>query len=159
MKKILWTPFVALVLAAGFVAEATAQANPNQLIAQRKGAMGLQGKYFGPLLAMVQGRIPYDAAVVQRNADYLAVLAQLPWDDFQPTTASATNTRAKEDVYKDQAKFKAAGDNLQTEVKKLVAAARGADQAAVGAAVRSTGGSCNSCHEAFSTIEWRLKVQ
>ena len=159
MKKLLWTPVITLALAAGFVAEATAQANPNQLIAQRKGAMDLQGKYFGPILAMVQGRMPYDAAIVQRNADYLAVLTQMAWDDFQPTTASATNTKAKEDIYKDPAKFKTAADNMQGEVKKLVAAAKSGDQSAVGVAAKGLGGACNACHENFSTMEWRFKVQ
>jgi len=38
--------------------EALAQANPNQLIANRKGAMNLQGKYFSPVLGMSLGRAP-----------------------------------------------------------------------------------------------------
>ncbi len=159
MKKLPWTPFIALALAAGFVADATAQANPNLLISQRKGAMALQGKYFGPILAMVQGRLPYDATTVQRNADYLAVVSQMPWDDFQSTTASATNTKAKEDIYKDPAKFKTAAENMQGEVKKLVAAAKSGDQSAVTVATKSLGGACNACHENFSTMEWRFKVQ
>ena len=159
MKKSLLASSIALALGCGMAAEAFAQANPNQLIAQRKGAMNLQGKYFGSMLAMVQGRVPYDVRTVQRNADYLAVLNQLPWDDFQASTVGAANTRAKEDVYKDPAKFKAGIETLQTEVQKLAGAARAGDQNAVGAAVRNVGRSCNSCHEASATFEFRFKLQ
>ncbi len=159
MKTSFLAASIALALGCGIAAEALAQAKPEQLVAQRKGAMNLQVKYFFPMLAMVQGRVPYDAATVQRNADYLAVLSKLPWDDFQPSTAGAANTKAKEDIYKDPAKFKKGIDTMQVEVQKLVAAARGGDQAVVGAAVRSVGQSCNACHEGFATFEFRFKLQ
>ena len=159
MKKKFLTPLIALALGCGMAVEALAQANPNQLIANRKGAMGLQGKYLGPMLAMVQDRSPYDPAVIQRNTEYLAVLTRLAWDDFQPTTVGNANTRAKEDVYKDAAKFKAGIDEMQAEMQKLSVAARSGDRAAVGLAVRSVGKACNSCHEAFATFEFRFRVQ
>ena len=159
MKKSLLASSIALALGCGIAAEALAQAKPEQLVAQRKGAMNLQGKYFGSMLAMVQGRVPYDARTVQRNADYLAVLTQLPWDDFQPSTVGAANTKAKEDIYKDQAKFKAGIEALQMDVQKLAGAARAGDQTAVHAAVRDVGRSCNSCHEASATFEFRFKLQ
>jgi cytochrome c556 len=153
--------FVLVVFVLGFslVAQVLAQTNPNTLVNQRKGAMYLHGKYYGPLLAMVRERAPYDPATIQRNAEYLAVISQLPWDDFQPTTVGLPNTKAKEDVYKETAKFKAGIDTFQSEIQKLNAAARSGDRAAVGVAVRSVGRACNSCHEGFSTIEWRLPVQ
>lgn len=160
MKTFLLASSIALALGCAIAVEALAQANPNQLISQRKGAMNLQAKYFGPLLAMVQGRVPYDARTAQRNVDYLAVLVQLPWDDFQPSTVGTSRrTDAKEDIYKEPAKFKAGIDTLQAEVQKLAAAARAGDQSAVNAAVRNVGRSCNSCHEAFATFEYRFPVQ
>ena len=158
MNKSLLASSIALALGCGIAAEALAQAKPEQLVAQRKGAMNLQVKYFGPMLGMVQGRVPYDARTVQRNADYLAVLTQLPWDDFQPSTVGAANTRAKEDIYKDPAKFKAGIDTLQMEMQKLAAAARAGDQTTVGAAVRNVGRSCNSCHEGFATFGFRFRL-
>jgi cytochrome c556 len=161
MKRSLLIVGVALALGCGIAVQALAQTNPNQLIAQRKGAMSLQAKYFGSMLAMAQGRIPYDASTIQRNADYLAVLSQLPWDDFQASTAGAAEgrTRAKEDIYKDPAKFKARIDTLQADVKKLVSAAHAGDRDAVNATVRAVGRTCNSCHEAFATFEFRFKVE
>lgn len=160
MNKQLLAVSVVFALGGGIAAEVLAQANPNQLIAQRKGAMNLQAKYLGPVLGMSLGRAPYDAKIVQRNVEYLTVLTQMPWDDFQPHTAGNPNTKAKEDVYKDSAKFKAGIDTLQGEVQKLAAVVRGGgDQNAVKPAAQAVGRACNSCHEAFATFEFRFRVE
>jgi cytochrome c556 len=152
---------VSLVLAlCGVLAtDVLAQPNPNQLISNRKGAMNLQGKYYGPILAMVQGKAAYDPKVVQRNSAYLANLSQMPWDDFNELTAGAKNTRAKDDIYKDPGKFKESINRLQGEVEKLSVAARGADQNALKVAAQGVGRACNSCHESFATFDWKLPVE
>jgi cytochrome c556 len=147
-----------LGLCAVLGSEVLAQPNPNQLINNRKGAMNLQAKYFSPILAMVQGRTNYDPKLVQRNADYLAVLSQLPWDDFQPQSLGLQNTRAKEDIAKEEAKFRATVQQLQSDVQKLQAAARAGDENAVKAAAPEVGRTCNSCHESFSTMNFRFKL-
>ena len=51
---------------------ALAQVKPEILVKQRQSAMTLIGKYFGPLGGMAQGKVPFDAKIVQRNAEYLA---------------------------------------------------------------------------------------
>jgi cytochrome c556 len=135
-----------------------AQPNPNQLISNRKGAMNLQIKYFSPILAMTQGRAAYDAKTVQRNADYLAALSEMPWDDFQPHSLGLQNTRAKEDIAKDQAKFRSNIEQLQSEVQKLQAAARGGNESAVKAAAPAVGKVCNTCHEDYTTFNFRFKL-
>lgn len=160
MNKHLLAVSVVLSLGGGIAAEVLAQANPNQLIASRKGAMNLQAKYFGPVLGMSLGRAPYDTKIVQRNVEYLTVLTQMPWDDFQPHTAGNPNTRMKEDVFKDPAKFKAGIDRLQEDVQKLAAVVRGGgDLNAVKPAAQAVGRTCNSCHEAFATFDFRFKVE
>jgi cytochrome c556 len=138
---------------------ATAQPSPNLQIAQRKGAMNLQGKYAGPLFAMARGAAPYDARIVQRNADYLAVLTQMPWEDFQPNSFGVPNTRAKDAVLKDPEKFKKLADGLASDIQKVVAAARGGEQTAVKSAVQAMGRTCNSCHESFADFEFRFKLE
>jgi len=145
---------VAAVLGSAVSAQALAQANPNQLIADRKGAMDLQAKYLGPLVGMARGRIPFDGQIAQRNADYLAVLGQMPWDDFQPSTASSERTRAKPELYKDPAKFKKHIDSLHAEVQKLVAAARGGGADALKTAAFGVARACNACHEDFATFDF-----
>jgi cytochrome c556 len=157
MRQQLVALSVVLTLFGAIAAQAFAQPNPNQLVANRKGAMNLQGKYFGPLLAMGLGRAPFDAKLAQRNAEYLANLTQMPWDDFQELTVGAKNTRAKDDIYKDPGKFKEGIERLQAEVQKLSVAARSGDQNTLKAAAQSVGRACNSCHESFATFDWRFK--
>src|SRR5436305_7401705 len=75
-----------LGIAAMVAFDAAAQVKPEILIKQRQAAMTLQGKYFGPLAAMAQGKAPYNATVVQRNAGFLGNLSRMPWDGFDPST-------------------------------------------------------------------------
>jgi len=140
-------------------AVAVAQTSPNQQVAQRKGAMNLQGKYAGPLFAMARGAVPYDARIVQRNADYLVVVTQMAWDDFQPNSLGIPNTRAKDAIVKDAEKFKQLADGLLSDVQKLAAAARGGDQIAVKSAAQAMGRTCNSCHESFADFDFRFKLE
>ena len=149
---------VVVALSGAWWVHALAQPNPNQLINNRKGAMNLQIKYYAPILAMVQGRASYDAKIIQRNADYLAALSQMPWDDFQPHSLGLDNTRAKADINGNQAKFRQMVDQLLSETQKLQAAARANDEGAVKSGAVAVGRICNSCHEDFATFNFRFKL-
>ena len=118
--------------------------------------MNLQVKYFGPIYGMAAGRVPYDPRIAQRNADYLGVITQLAWDDFQPNTVGLPNTRAKEEILSDPARFKTRYETLQGEVQKLQVAVKAGDPNAVKAAVQGVAGSCNACHEAFTSFNFRF---
>ncbi len=110
--------------------------------------MTLQGKYFFPLVPMVQGKRPYDAAVFARNAGYLEVLDKMAWDGFTPATADVKSA-ALPAVFSDTAKFKAEADELQVRVGKLVAATKGGSEATVKAAASDVLKACISCHDGF----------
>jgi cytochrome c556 len=137
-----------LVLGAGYSLAAFSQAKPEVLVKQRQAAMTLQGKYWGPLGAMAQGKAPYDAAVVARNAGYLDVIDKMPWDGFNPSTKDVKSA-ALPAVYDEPAKFKEAQERLQSEVAKLVAVSKSGDEAAVKAQLAATGKACGGCHETF----------
>lgn len=146
--KHIGTLLSAAVMGLSISATATAQVKPEQLVKQRQAAMTLQGKYFGPLGAMAQGKAPYDAAVVARNAAYLDVLSKMPWDGFAAGTKDVKSA-ALPAVFTDTAKFKEAQDRLQSEVSKLVAVSKGGDEAAVKAQLGAVGKSCGGCHDNF----------
>lgn len=150
MKKKVLMGAIALALGAGASLQAAAQVKPETLVKQRQAAMTLQGKYFGPIGAMVQGKMPWDAAVVTRNAGYLEVLTKMPWDGFQPATADVKDHNdAKPEIYKDGEKFRSAAQKLETEAGKLAAAARAGDQNMVKAAFGEVGKACKACHDDF----------
>lgn len=148
MNKRLLSIGLALVLGAGYSLAAYAQAKPDVLVKQRQAAMVLQGKYWGPLSGMAQGKIPYNAEVVARNAGYLEALSHMPWDGFAASTKDEKSA-ALPAVFTDTAKFKEAQDRLQSEVAKLVAVSKSGDEAAVKAQLGATGKTCGGCHENF----------
>ena len=148
MKQKIILSSLAFALASGFAFNAFAQTKPDVLVKQRQAAMTLQGKYLGPLGGMAAGRVPFDLAVVTRNATYLETLTKLAWDGFNPST-SGEKSAALPVVYSDAAKFKQASDLLQTEVGKLVTAAKGGNEADIKAAIGAVGKACGNCHDNF----------
>lgn len=148
MNRKLIAAALSFALGAAFALSASAQVKPEILVKQRQAAMTLQGKYFGPMAGMAQGKVPYNAEVVARNAAYLAVLDKMPWDGFAAST-EGVKSHALPAVWKEADKFKAAQEKLQEEVAKLVAATKGGDEAAAKAAIGAVGKSCGGCHDHF----------
>ena len=148
MKRKLLAATVVACVGAAWAVEALAQAKPETLVKQRQAAMTLQGKYFGPLAGMAQGKLPYDASIVQRNAGYLDVLDKLPWDGFDPRTRDVKSA-ALPAIWNEPAKFREAQERLQSEVSRLVSASKGGDEGAVKAQIGALGKACGNCHENF----------
>jgi cytochrome c556 len=148
MNKKLLSAGLALVLGAGYALTAYSQVKPEQLVKQRQSAMTLIAKYFGPLGGMLKGAVPYNADVVARNAAYLDVLSQMPWDGFAEST-KGVKSAALPAAFTDGAKFKQAQDQLRTAVGALNTAAKGGNEAAVKAAIGDVGKACGACHDNF----------
>ena len=148
MKKLLSAGLaVALGVSAGYVVNAFAQQKPEVLVKQRQSAMVLIGKYWGPVNGMAQGKVPYDAAVAQRNAGFLQALAQMPWDGFHESTKDTQEkTRALPAIWAEPAKFKEGADRLQSTTAKL---AQAKDEGSFKAAAGEVGKACGACHENF----------
>jgi cytochrome c556 len=145
MKKSLLAAGLAVAVMSG---EALAQAKPEVLVKQRQAAMTLQGKYFGPMAGMMQGRVPYDAKIVQRNAGFLDNLSRMPWDGFDASTKDVKSA-ALPAIWADSAKWSEAADRFQSEASKLYAISRSGDEAAVKAQIGAVGKTCGGCHESF----------
>jgi len=136
---------IALGVSAGAV---FAQQKPEVLVKQRQSVMTLQGKYFGPMAGMAQGKVPYNADVVKRNSAFLDNLSRMAWDGFDPSTKDV-KSNALPVVYEQQAKFKEAAARLENEAHKLWEVAQNGDEAAVKAQIGAVGKSCGGCHESF----------
>jgi cytochrome c556 len=147
MRTKLLAAAVAVALG-GASLEALAQAKPDVLVKQRQAKMTLQAKYLGPIGAMMKGAAPYNADTVAVNATFLENLARMAWDGFDPST-QGEKSRAKPEIYKEMAKFKAAADALEQATAKLGAAARAKDEAGVRASFGGVAKACGSCHDAY----------
>jgi cytochrome c556 len=148
MKKTLFITVLSLVLVIGFTLNLFSQARPDLMVKQRQAAMTLQGKYFGPLGGMAQGKVPYNGEVAARNAVYLEALSQMPWDGFDAATAKE-KSRSLPSVFTETAKFKKAADDMQAAAKKLASVSKARDEAGTKAAIGAVGKTCGECHDAF----------
>jgi cytochrome c556 len=136
---------LALGVTAGVV---FAQAKPEQLVKQRQAVMTLQGKYFGPMAAMAQGKAPYNAEIVKRNSAFLDNLSRMPWDGFDASTKDVKSA-ALPAIYEQTDKFKEAASRLENETHKLYQVAQSGDEGAVKAQIGAVGKACGGCHESF----------
>jgi len=77
----------------------------------------------------------------------VVAVSRLPFTAFGPGTDTGRDHRAKPEVWKDQAKFKAASDKMTDAVARLPAAA--GDPAALKTAFGAVAASCKGCHDDF----------
>jgi cytochrome c556 len=139
----------AAVISLGTALPAAAQfQKPEDAIKYRKSAMTVMANHFGRIGAMVNGRVPFDAATVQANAEVVATLSKLPFAGFIDGTSTG-DTKAKPEIWTEPAKFKAAQTKMQDEVVKLNAAAKTGNLDQIKAAFGETGKSCKACHDAY----------
>ena len=150
MKKRLLLAGLALALGTGYTLTAFSQVKPEILVKQRQSAMTLQGKYFGPMAGMAQGKVPYNADTVALNSAFLDALSRMPWDGFAESTKGVSvKTAALPAIFAEPAKFKDAQDRFQEAVQGLVKVSRGGDEAAIKAAICGVGKTCGGCHQNF----------
>ena len=124
-------------------------AKPEDAIKYRQSALAVMGAHFGRIGAMTSGKAPYDAKVAADNADIVAAMAKLPWAGFVPGTETGGNTKAKPEIWTEQAKFKDNSEKMQAESVKLAATAKTGDLAALKTAFGATADTCKTCHDAF----------
>jgi cytochrome c556 len=147
MKKI---AALALVVAAGTLATPSfAQfAKPEDAIKYRKASLTVMAAHFGRVSAMANGRIPFDAKAAADNASIAETMSKLPWAAFGEGTDKG-DTKAKPEIWKEQAKFKEASDKMTAEMSKLAAAAKTGNLDNLKAAFGPAAGTCKACHDAY----------
>jgi cytochrome c556 len=138
----------AAALALAFPASAQF-AKPEDAVKYRQSAMFVMAQHFGRVGAMANGRVPYDAKAATENAEIVAEMAKLPWAGFGPGTDKVTASRAKPEIWAEQAKFKEHNEKLVAETGKLLAAAKTNSVDNLKVAFGSTANTCKGCHDAF----------
>ena len=141
---------VAAVVCLGAALPAAAQFRklPEDAIKHRQSVMTLQGHYVGPLFAMANGRVPFDAKLAADNAEILSTLTRLAWVGFVEGTDKG-ETNAKPEIWKEKARFDETARKLQDDVAKLNAAAKTGNLDQIKAAVGAVGQTCKLCHDTF----------
>ena len=123
-------------------------AKPEDAIKYRKSALTIMATHFGRVGAMVAGRAPFDANAAAANAAIAESMSKLPWAAFVEGSGTG-DTKAKPEIWSDNAKFKAAAEKMQGEMSKLAAAAKTGNLDNIKAAFGPVGGACKACHDDF----------
>ena len=146
MKK----EIIAAVAAAAFLPLlASAQfAKTEDAIKYRQSSLFIMGQHFGRIGAMVNDKIPFDAAQAKESAAIVNVVSKLPWAGFVPDSSKG-ETRARPEIWEDSGKFKAAQDRLAAAIPKLAAASETGDKAKIKEAFGEEAGACKNCHDDF----------
>jgi len=147
MKKIMLALVAASATLASFSAAAQF-AKPEDAIKYRKAALTVTAAHFGRMGAMAQGKVAFDAKAASDNAEIVVAMSKLPWAAFGEGT-DVGDTKAKPEIWKQNAKFKEAAEKFQAESVKLAAAAKSGKEDAFKSAFSATAGTCNSCHDDF----------
>ena len=133
----------------GFSGMASAQfAKPEDAIKYRKSALFVMSQHFGRIGAMVNGKAPFDAKAAADNAAVAESMSKLPWAAFGEGTDKG-ETKAKPEIWKEQAKFKEGSEKMQSEMSKLAVAARTGNLDTIKTAFTATAGACKACHDAY----------
>jgi cytochrome c556 len=146
MKKVLLGAAVLASLVAGSV---SAQVAADRSVVYRKAGFQMMANHVGRLGAHAKGERQLTPAQLELSAQVVNDMALVVFDGFLEGTDQSANTKAKPEIWKEWAKFKAEQTKLQGETPKLLAAAKANDVKALQAALGGVGGSCKSCHDAY----------
>jgi cytochrome c556 len=142
---------VATVYAAEPAAPPTPEAQAKTSIETRQGLFKLLSFNMAPIGGMLRNTVPFDAAVVARNAARIEQLAAMIPDLFiadTRKTAGSTRTAALEGIWTSQADFKAKADAMGQAAAALVAAAKTGDKDATMKAAQGMR-ACGNCHDTY----------
>ena len=142
-------PLVLILLAAGAGVSVAAQPKPEDVIHYRQSAMTLIGWNFGPLAAMVKGKIPFDAAEFSKRADRIESLAPQVLEGFATGSDKGAETDAKAEIWTHFDDFQAKFDDLITETKALSDVAKSGDEAKLKEQFKKTAATCKACHDKY----------
>lgn len=148
MKHLLLAVTTVCGLCASLPAAAQFQ-KPEDAVKYRQSSMFVLANHFGRIGAMVNGRVPYDAAAANANADIVATVGRLPFAGFVDGTASTSKGGANAKVWSDRSGFDAGAKKMQDEVAKLVSAARTNNLDNLKAAFGEVGKTCKGCHDEY----------
>ncbi len=141
-----------VLLVAGVVTALPAAAQfqkAEDAIKYRQSVFTVMGTHFGRIAGMAQGKIPFDAKAAADNAVIVSEMSRLPYMAFGEGTDKGLPNRAKPEIWKEPAKFKAAAEKMQGEVIKLDAAAKSGNLDAIKVAAGAVGNTCKACHDDY----------
>jgi cytochrome c556 len=143
------TALLTLLMSLLCATTAYADERAQKAVETRQGLLKVVGHYFGPIVGMAQGQVPFDADLVRANANKIAELSPMIPDVFAlDTRASGVASDGLDGIWDDMADFKSKAQTA-TERALALAAASSEGQGAFLKAVGGMGSACKGCHEEY----------
>lgn len=141
---------LATALTLSLAANAFAKDTPEEAaIEYRQSAFKMIKHHFGPMAAMVKGKIEFDAEAFTKNAEAVAALSQFPIHGFIDGSYEG-DTGAKPDIAENMDDFKEKMETFKVEAVNLAkVASDGGDMSALKPAFGKVGASCKACHDSY----------
>jgi cytochrome c556 len=114
----------------------------------RQGMMKSVGGSLGALGAIAKGEKPYDAEVVKTAVSKISEVAKAFPDQFPKGSETGMDTAAAPAIWANFDDFKAKALKLGADADTVLASMP-ADQAGVGAALKTLGADCGTCHQTY----------
>jgi cytochrome c556 len=139
-----------LVSTCVFTGAAHAQAaKPEQVLKYRKALYSVIGWNFGPMGAMAQGKVPFDAAEFAKRAERVAAVAPMLGEAFPPGSKGVSGSELKPEMWANRADFDAKLKDMVERSAALAVAARTGDFEKSKAAFMQAAETCKACHDKY----------
>ena len=112
----------------------------------RQAAFQMIKQHFGPLGAMVKGKIPFDADTAKNHADAVATLSHFPINGFKEKSLGNDST-ALPKIWDDFVRFETKMTDFQEAASNLSNNTSSPDT--LKAAFRETAKTCKGCHDNY----------
>lgn len=138
----------ALVTAVIALPVAAQYAKPEDAVKYRQAALTVLGSHMGRINEQLKSSTP-NMQAIQTSAGVVEAMSKLPWDAFGHGTDLVASTKARPELFKNEAKVKDLAEKMQAEAAKLNTVAKTGDVKAVRTQFGATGQSCKNCHDDF----------
>ncbi len=118
-------------------------------IKYRKGVFQVVKWNFGPMGAMVKGKIPYDKDAFAAKAENVAAVSGMALEGFPEGSDFGADTTAKANIWEEWDKFKGGMEKFDQEAKKLSEVAKTGDMDAIKPQFAAVADTCKGCHDNF----------
>jgi cytochrome c556 len=137
------------VLSTALCVQAAPPTKAEQVLKYRKSVYQVMAFNFGPLAAMSQGKMPYDAKEFAMRAGRVAMVAPLLTEAYSTETKGVAGSKLKPAMWDNRADFDAKLKNLIDKTAALATTAKAGDFETSKAAFFEAGGACKSCHDKY----------
>lgn len=148
MKKILITTLLSATMCLPAIA-ATAFTDGKDAVSYRQASFQLIRHNMGDIQDMIRGNVAFDAERVQRRAEALALLTQLPWETFHVEGNKEAGGSVKAAAWDNLADIQERGDKMAADAAALLVAAKTAEQAEIRKAFGDFARNCKACHDKY----------